>query len=243
MSSLLIVISLFFLGMHRTTYVWRILGYFQDVPRNFWLHRVNSPLKMKEFSEKYAGFEMDVIYSEKERSFNNSHDVEDGLVPLTETLKFYKSPKGAWFDVKNLTEENSFTAEEDLSKIIEGSGIDKSQCIVESHCIPCLNIFASKGWKTAYYLISEADHSLDQNTENIKVQLSMSRNANCDYLSMDGHIYDIVKDNDLLKNKKYLVWYFWEPWYNVKRKKQYQAVMNDKDVEVILVKDKGHYHR
>ena len=60
---------------------------------------------------------------------------------------------------------------------------------------------------------------------------------------MDGNIYDIVKENDLLRNKKYLVWYFWEPWYNVTHKKQYEGVMNDKDVEVILVKDKGHNHR
>ena len=65
MLSLLIVLSLFFLGFHRPTYVWRILGCFQDIPGNFWLHRVNSPLKMKEFAEKYNGFEMDVSITRK----------------------------------------------------------------------------------------------------------------------------------------------------------------------------------
>lgn len=241
--SLLIVLSLFFLGYHRPTYVWRILGCFQDIPGNFWLHRVNSPLKMKEFAEKYNGFEMDVIYNEEDRSFNNSHDAGEGDIPLSETLKFFKSSKGAWFDIKNLTEANSFNAEEDLSKIIKSSGIDKSKSIVESHCISCLNIFASKGWKTAYYMISDLDRPLAQNTEYIKEQLSEAQKSKCDYLSVDGHIYDIVKENDLLKNKKYLVWYFWEPWYNLNHKKQYEGVTSDKDVEVILVKDMGHYHR
>lgn len=235
--AILLVLALAFVALRNSYYLW-LVGKFQDIPEKFWLHRVNSPLKMKEFAEKYSGFEMDALYNEKDRIFNNSHDAGDGQVPLSETLKFLKPSKGAWFDVKNLTEANSFNAEEDLSKIVKEAGIDKNKCIVESHCVPCLNFFASKGWKTAFYLIDEGKRQ-----EDVKTQIYEAYKSNCKYLSMDGHMYELVKKNDLLKNKKYLVWYYWEPWYKVNNKKMYQDAVKNKDVEVILVKERGHFHR
>lgn len=126
--AILLVLTLAFVALRNSNYLW-LAGEFQDVPEKFWLHRVNSPLKMKEFAEKYSGFEMDAFYNEKDRSFNNSHDAGGGQFPLFETLKFFKSSKGAWFDIKNLTEANCFNAEEDLFKIIKEAGIDKNKLL------------------------------------------------------------------------------------------------------------------
>lgn len=238
----LLVLVLAYILIHNSNYLW-FVGQFQEIPEKFWLHRVNSPLKMKEFIEKYRGFEMDVIYNEEAGTFNNSHDAEDGFVFLKDTLAQYKSNKGIWFDIKNLTKTNSSNAEACLSRLIADSGVNKKDAIVESHCLPCLNIFASKGWKTAYYILNEQEPLPLQSQENLKNQLTMAQNSVCDYLSMDGHVYNFIKQNDLLRNKKYLVWYHWEPWYKVNNREEYRDSVNDHNVEIVLVKDRGSYHR
>ena len=139
----LLVLVLTYILIHNSNYLW-FVGQFQEIPEKFWLHRVNSPLKMKEFIEKYRGFEMDVIYDEKTGTFNNSHDAEDGFVFLKDTLAQYKSNKGIWFDIKNLTKANSLNAETCLSKLIADSGVSKKDAIVESHCCHVLTYLLLK---------------------------------------------------------------------------------------------------
>ena len=80
------------------------------LPDNFWLHRVNSVGKHKEFSAKYKGLEFDVIFHDESLAFENSHDVDSlSKFNLEEQFKVYEelgNENGIWIDFKNLSNEN-----------------------------------------------------------------------------------------------------------------------------------------
>ena len=93
------------------------------MPAKFWLHRVNSPTKQLEFSEKYAGIEMDAVFREPENHYENSHDLESLTKwPLEKQFEIYGRigrHRGIWLDIKNLTSENADTALAELNRLVE----------------------------------------------------------------------------------------------------------------------------
>lgn len=192
----LIATALILLGYYGYRHSWplRFISLFQDIPEKIWLHRVNSSGKLAQFAQKYSGFELDIIFNDDQKGFENSHDRTNPPVKLEDTLKSYKQGK-IWFDVKNLTPATSSAAEAILQKTITEAGVKKENCLVESPCVPCLSAFKAKGWETALYIHTAKPTSITKDDlQAIKRQVEEGQGSpNIDYLSMDGHMYEAVK--------------------------------------------------
>ena len=82
---------------------------FFNVPEKYWYHGVNSPEILMEAGKFYAGLELDLIYHEQEKAYENSHDpVSLEKHNLSKTLDAYillGRKNKLWLDFKNLTEE------------------------------------------------------------------------------------------------------------------------------------------
>lgn len=169
----------------------------------FWLHRVNSIGKQKEFSEKYSGIEFDIIFHNEELAFENSHDIESiAKYNFEEQLKVYKelgNNNGIWLDFKNLKEENKYNALSVLEGLLLKYSVDKSKVWLESSNWQSLDVFVRNGYNTSYYLpyydfskMSEAEIELAKiKTENI------AKSGNIKAISFYGKYYDFVKKLEL----------------------------------------------
>lgn len=67
--------------------------------------------------------------------------------------------------------------------------------------------------------------------------------GNVDAVSFYGGYYDFIKSVELPPRIELLTWLDGYTWYEVLLRKNCEEIKNDKRIQVILVKDIGHYHR
>lgn len=219
------------------------------LPDKFWLHRVNSVEKQREFAAKYAGLEFDIIFYESERAFENSHDKENLQAHnLEEQFKQYAalpSQNKLWLDFKNLSLDNKDEALKMLSALMEKYRIAKDKVWVESGCWQALGAFKQAGFKTSYYFPYYKFKELSQNEiEGIKTKtIAIAASGNVDAVSFQGDYYAFVSSLQLPPRIALLSWLDGQRWYEVLWRRKYADIRNDDRVKVILVKDTGRYHR
>lgn len=219
------------------------------MPDNFWLHRTNSVGKQLEFADKYKGIEFDIIYYEKERAFENSHDKKDlQKYNLDLQLTAYEKiglDKGIWFDFKNLTEENKKDAKETLERLLTKHHIDKNLVWVESGNWKALKEFKNSGFRTSYYLPYYKFNKMSQAeiAKAKKLTKNIALSGNVDAISFYGKYYDFINSIELPPHIALLTWLDGYRWHEVLIRKEFRNIINDPRIKVILVKDHGHYHR
>lgn len=233
----LIGICLFILFMG-----FRDIGYYPD---KIWLHRCNSMEKLYEKHMVYPNIEIDVVFRNN-RTFDVTHDSDTSFnLHLDTYFAYMKDKEGKiWLDVKNLTSENRTAALIALNRLIRHFQIKKDRLIIESPSWKSLESFTREGYYTSYYVTYEKPCTLsDEAITNCigKLQHIAEGGAVC-ALSFPGYWYETIKvrlgcDIDLLT---------WEH-----RKSQLQLLLSDTgrrmlhdpQLKVILVKDKGAFHR
>lgn len=221
----------------------------QYMPDKFWLHRTDSVEKQYEFANKYKGIEFDIIYYGYENAFENSHDKEDlNKYNLEKQLLAYKNiglPKGIWLDFKNLTENNKFAAKDALDKLMSEYKIDKNLVWLESGNWQALKIFHDGGYRTSYYLpyykLDKMSNTEIENAKELTKKIALS--GNVDAVSFYGKYYNFINSVELPPRIELLTWLDGYTWYEVLLRKHCEEIKNDKRIQVILVKDIGHYHR
>lgn len=221
----------------------------QYLPDKFWLHRTDSVEKQYEFANKYQGIEFDIIYYEAENAFENSHDKKDlNKYNLEKQLRAYQDiglPKGIWLDFKNLTENNKFAAKNTLDNIMTKYNIDKKLVWLESGNWQALKIFHDDGYRTSYYLpYYKLDKMTAAEIENArKLTKKIAFSGSVDAVSFYGGYYDFVNSVELPPRTELLTWLDGYAWYEVMLRKDCEKIKNDRRIQVILVKDRGNYHR
>ncbi len=218
-------------------------------PSIFWLHRVNSPRKLKELGDKYKGLELDIIYHEKENEFENSHDVMSlKEFPLIKTLNAYSElsyKPSLWFDFKNLTIKNAKFALKRLEIILKEYNIDKNNVWLEASDIQALSLFTKAGWKTSYYVPYYNLKSLTRaEIQKIKQEIqNISFSEKVKSISFDGQYYSFIKSIKLNPNISLLTWFHTLDINQFMQHSEYKKILSDDQIKVILIKEIGHHHR
>ena len=208
----------------------------------FWLHKVNSPYRLRNAGKEYLGVEMDIIYYEKENSFENSHEKTDlSRHNLEQTLEQYgkldEFNYSIWFDFKNLTDENKEAAKNALEKIINKYGIPKSYVWVESKDWKSLDTFTKSGWKTSYYM--QVPKSLDNISEEKLNQIKskfeeISYSNKVTAFSFPSEYYSFVTSMKLNPEIFLLTWFRGKTFDELSDNEEFLSIIHDKRIKVVL---------
>lgn len=173
-----------------------------------WIHRTNTPSKLRHYYDDYAGFEMDVNFNMKTGKYNVDHNKIDGNASLDDMFKGLKDPsvKFFWIDFKNLSAENKDAALASLNGTVEKYGLAKSRFVVESPDPEHLTGFAEAGYLTsAYFPYFSPYDNPEKVKEIIQETIRRFEASNTTYVSGD------------LRYINYLTYYF------PKARKMYQS--------------------
>ena len=216
-----------------------------------WLHRVDSPEKLKELGDKYDGVEFDIVYHEDLDDFENSHDrsssIEFSLDNQLRTLVTLKNGmnKKIWFDFKNLSTKNKEFAKKRLIYLLKKYNIPIENCWVESRDYESLDIFKKNGFKTSYYFPYYEFDKMNSNeilyirkvTENI---LNL---GNVDAISFYHKYYNFIKQLNIKNNIYLLTWIDDVDRSVLEKDDNNLIIIKDPSVKVVLVRELGNYTR
>ena len=209
-----------------------------------WLHRTNSIEKLHEFEQEYKNFECDVLFLTDSATFEIGHDEPSGE-PLKPYLDFLGAnpDRELWLDLKNLNESNCIQAETTLTGLLAQRDVDKDQLIIESRDWKALHHFTQEGYYTSCYLdiphideLSDAEclHRLDSIQQ-------IAHSGAVSALSFPASYYAFLRNLDFsvdLLTWEHRRWAWQLPFFSRSR-----AILKDGRIKVVLVKEKGHYHK
>ena len=152
--------------------------------------------------------------------------------------------KEPWLDVKNLTSANRDSVFAELTRLTKCYDVDRSRLIVESHNRSALRKFTQEGFYTSYYVDfpPPPDLSLDEQNQCLDTLRTVADSGDVRAISFPGWWYSTISERldrniDLLtwEHRKTQLVFFLIPGSD--------AMLNDNRLKVILIKDKGNYHR
>lgn len=205
----------------------------------FWLHRTNTPEKLVTKGLRYNGVELDITYYDKENNFDNSHDEAKKIdFPLSKMFDILGHNKQKiWLDYKNLTKDNSQKSLERLEELLNYYGVDKKRCIVESRNYQDLKLFHDHGFYTSFYAPVDKKYLKNPN-EQVKYKekiMEAVETGNVDAVSFPIEYYSLVKD--INTDKDMLLWDTGSKWWAFFVDPSRNAIRQNENVKVILVKD------
>lgn len=220
------------------------LLHIDNYPDKLWLHRCNSVEKYAEMHERYPNVEIDVVFRGDHR-FDVTHDYHTTFhLPVDSILK--KSHGGGyfWLDIKNLDSLNRYDILDEMKRLCKQYDLSKQQFILESPNWKQLGLFTEQGYYTSCYVPYEKPSRLDEGelSHCIKELQKVADSDQVCALSFPGWWYTSLKkhlnrDIDLLtwKHRTTQFEFFLTPigW----------RMLRDSQLKVILIKDKGQYHR
>lgn len=195
-----------------------------------WLHRCNSIEKLNEKYGDYTNVELDVCF--RDSVFDVTHDIDSSFGLNVEK----------YFAFFALHEGNAVLAA--LADLTKRYGVDRSRLIVESRTHKALRKLTKEGFYTSCYVdfappseLSDTDLSLCLDTLR-----AVADSGDVRALSFPGWWYETISERldrniDLLtwEHRKTQLVFFLMPGSN--------AMLDDNRLKVILIKDKGKYHR
>lgn len=216
-----------------------------DFPGKIWLHRCNSMEKLYEQDDEYPNVEIDVVFRENRR-FDVTHDVDTSFNLSLDPYFFYmdKTDGKMWLDVKNLTKENKEEMLAELNRLVNTYHIEKDELIIESRDWRALALFTRSGYYTSYYVPFDAPQDMDDKELNDCI-IKLRRIADHKVvraLSFPGWWYPIIKER-LDRSIDLLTWKHRTTQLGLLASPMGWRMLNDNQLKVILVKDKGEYHR
>ena len=220
----------------------RDIGYYPD---KIWLHRCNSMEKLLEKHKKYPNIEVDLVFRAN-RTFDVTHDADTTFnLSLDSYFSYMKRSEGKmWLDIKNLTCRNCMTALARLNKLIKYFQIKKERLIIESQDWKALNAFTKAGYYTSYYVAYDEPSGLSaEEMSNCieELQEIVDKHVVC-ALSFPGDWYTAIKEK-LDRSIDFLTWEHRISQLQFLLSSAGREMLSDPQLKVVLVKDKGKYHR
>ena len=235
------VVVLVLLGIY-AYWAWTEIG---DYPDKLWLHRCNSIEKMEEMAERYDNIEVDLIYRGN-GIFDVTHDADTTfglhIDPFFDDLG--DTDEHMWLDIKNITMDNCEEIHEDLDSLCEKFDVEKDQLIVESNDWKALKELTDDDYYTSFYVSFDKPNRLtDEEIDECIDSLQFVADSKCvSALSFPGWWYDDIKEN-LNRPIDLLTWKHRTTQWEFMLMPYHFEMLNDPQLKVILMKDKGHYHR
>ncbi len=216
-----------------------------NYPHKIWLHRCNSIEKLNEKWDDYLHIESDIVYRGN-GVFDITHDNDKTYnLNLDSYFKLIKnSNRKMWLDIKNITEINANNMLESLDSLVYQYGIEKGNLIVESSSWKELDLFRKNGYYTSYYVPYNKPVKLtkEQLAECItEMQNIIDSKAVC-AISFPGWWYKTIKEK-LNRSIDLLTWKHRTTRFELLLTPEGRKMINDSQLKVILIKDKGKYHR
>ena len=217
----------------------------KGVPDKCWLHRTNTIEKMLEISDKYKGIEIDVNFNNSKLFFDVTHDWDESInLSLEKYFKFLsQNNKKVWIDFKNLKGENVNNSLCVFENLLKKYNLNKDRFIIESSNFELLKYYKEKGYYTSYYVpyLDLKNMSLAEKEEwKIKIK-NIIFTGNISAISFSGYMYSFIKD--INTDIDLLTWEDGKWWQELYLRKTTRNMLKDSQLKVILVKEKGAYHR
>lgn len=211
-----------------------------------WLHRCNSIEKLQEKHEDYPNIEVDVIFFRQDSTFDVTHDPENSIdLDLNDYFAYLKEHGGKiWLDIKNLTRYNKEALCSSLTRLLRQFQIEKDRLIVESPNWKSLKYLTDEGYYTSCYVTYEKPRLLENEEMDRcieRLQRIVDKNA-VRALSFPGYWYGPIKE-ELNRPIDLLTWEHRKTQLQLLLSPKGQIMLSDPQLKVILVKDKGDYHR
>lgn len=218
---------------------------FGDYPDKIWLHRCNSMEKLYEKSKRYRNVEVDVVFR-SDYTFDVTHDVDTSFhLTIDSYFDYFQKKDGKiWLDIKNLIPANKETMFRALDSLVSRYKISKERLIVESPSWQSLDIFTENGYYTSMYVTYMNPSKMDEEEIDRCIELLqkiVDQKTVC-ALSFPGWWYDDIKEK-LDRPIDLLTWKHRTTQFELLLSPNGRGMLDDSQLKVILVKDKGHYHR
>lgn len=214
-------------------------------PDKIWLHRCNSIEKLHEKSTRYPNVEVDVVFR-SDYTFDVTHDVDTSFhLSIDPYLAYLQKNDGKiWLDIKNLIPANKEIMLSVLDSLLHRHGIDKNRVIIESPSWQSLDVFTRKGYYTSYYVPYEKPGKLSKDDIDrcIRLLQKIVDQNTVRALSFPGWWYDDIKEK-LDRPIDLLTWKHRTTQFELLLSPKGREMLADPQLKVILIKDKGHYHR
>lgn len=225
-------------------YVWTLVD---NYPYKIWLHRCNSIEKLHEKEHRYPNIEVDICLRAG-GVMDVTHDLDTtfhlGIEPYMKYLGEHPE-RHMWMDVKNLSEDNQLAFKLRLDSLVMAYGVSKSQLNIESPQWQRLFLFTRDGYLTSCYVTAPRPSSLSREQRDSVVSRlgTVARSGCVRALSFPAYWYNTLRWQFKNTDIYYLTWMHHRTQYGMLFDPLGQVMLRDKRLRVILVKDKGHYHR
>lgn len=237
---ILIIGSLFLL--YRVIVAFHEIGKHQD---KIWLHRCNSLEKLQEMEDYYLNIEVDIVIRRQE-IFDITHDPDTTFrLNLDNYFAYLQgNARKMWLDIKNLTPENTLAVRNRLNELLARYHIAKERLIIESSCWQALAPFTRDHFYTSLYVTYDKPSRLTRTeiAQAIEKLQEIVDQKVVRALSFPGWWYTIIK-SQLHRPIDLLTWKHRTSQFELYLFPGGQKMLDDPQLKVILIKDKGHYHR
>lgn len=221
---------------------WEDMG---DYPQKIWLHRCNSIEKLNEMADMYPNVEVDVVYR-GDGVLDVTHDLDTTFnLDVEEFFRHYASNEGRmWLDVKNLHGGNRDSVLAGLVSLTREYGVARERLIVESREWRQLEAFTRAGFYTSWYVPFGKPNRLDEREkeECIDAIEDVAGSGCVRAVSFPYWWYDEISD-DMDAPVDLLTWKHRSSQFLFLLSGEGKRMLADPRLKVVLVKDKGDFHR
>jgi hypothetical protein len=204
--------------------------------QRIWVHRVNSTERYNQLKNKYAGFEMDIVFDDSTRSFSVYHPPkrpEKDTLLLDNFLKHLDlGHKHFWLDTRLVNGSNMNEALSEMSRLDQRYGI-KTACIIELYDVAAAALFAGNGYTVGLNL-TESLQALLVNDSLLKDSIDKKLES-VRYISRDAQALAPVKK--LFPQKQIITWRL--PFRDFFDPEPIQALLDDPQIDIVLLNIKS----
>lgn len=166
------------------------------------------------------------------------------LIPCSLRTQNRRGGGKFWLDIKNLDNTNCDNVLNEIERLRSKYGFSKNRFILESRQWRLLDKFTRKGYYTSYYVSFDKPSKLDK-TE-IKACINHLQKVADSHatraLSFPGWWYSTIRKH-LNRPIDLLTWKHRTTQFELFLTPSGQRMVNDPQLKVILIKDKGKFHR
>ncbi len=213
-------------------------------PHKVWLHRCNSMEKLYQMCSVYPNVEVDVVF--REGRFDVTHDSNISFgQDIEEYFAWFSKNEGKmWLDIKNLNDDNGGSMLEVLSSLVHRYGVSKQRLIVESPQWRLLENFTREGFYTSMYVPFEKPGKLSgrERRECLDSLRRVAGSGCVRAISFPYWWYPVLKGK-LGGSVDMLTWKHRSSHFLFMLSGEGKRMLKDKQLKVVLVKDKGDFHR
>ncbi|MBR5983589.1 MAG: acyltransferase [Bacteroidales bacterium] len=184
-----------------------------------WAHKVNDTTSALEKSKKFAGLELDAIYSDYQNKIFVGHDIEDTAnnLQIEDWFNYVENPsqKGFWIDIKNLNRQNAEPISNKLLGIMDKHNMTDN-LFVESPDVDALKAIKHYGLRVILWTENPVWDDIDTATwiERTKERIN---DLSPDAISNNADMYELLTEN--FPEQNIHIW-------------QTPAKLNDENIEI-----------